>query len=299
VITGLRHLPLIVAATIAAALPPQALGDTQHYSSDTSFSSYSYQEQQGTRDADGGCEFTGPAITESGADTVSLGADEVSYDPDTCRTTYRVGTLTEGWGDSPPETEDTTQDDSGTQQTPGLQEPEPRQAPCRPWLPCDVPAEPASTFSASASSAPIWYPRKELYSSIAWEEPFQLDVNKTEVWLNFRSTDTCAAAGRTYHRARNSWRWGTGWRRTHSAGGIDAYCTYVARWNNARFVNDIFCDVIYGPGYPPAPQTRTRMWPNRAIGLPAGRHRPYRVYSKAGGCSDLLHVELRWKVRRL
>jgi hypothetical protein len=260
------------------------------------FDSSSYQTDYGSRDADGGCQFAGPSFAESGADSVSLGAEEVSYDPDTCTSQYKVGPLTEGWGDSPPESAGATVDDSGTLSVAGLQEPEP-EPPCRPWIGC---ARASMQESAVTSSAGTWYPRKELYSSIAWEDPFQLDVNKTEVWLNYRSTSTCAGAGRVYHRARNYWLTESGWSRTHSEGGLDGpFCTYVARWNNARFVNDAFCDAVTPGTYPFAPQTRTRMWPNRAIGLPAGRHRPYRQYSKAGGCSWLLHVELKWKVRRV
>ena len=289
-----RSLALIaVASMLCSALlsttAPTAQAETQYYNGNMSFSSSSQRTEYGTRDADGGCEFAGDFFPESGADSLSLGAEETSYDPDTCTSVYRVGELSEGWGDSPPESGGVTVDDTGTQSAPGLQEPPVR---CRP-IPCETSVEPQS----SATSSTQWYPRKELYSSIAWEDPFDIDVNKSEVWLNFKSTDSCAGAARVYHRRRHYWLSETGWNRTHNEGALENYCTYVARWSNARFVNDRFCDIIGAPyGYP---QTRTRMWPNRAIGLPSGRHKPYRRYSKAGGCSSLLHAETKWKIRRV
>jgi hypothetical protein len=287
-------IALVLCSGLFAAVAASAEAETQHYNSDMSFSSYSQRTEYGTRDADGGCEFGGEFFPESGADSLALGAEELSYDPDTCTSVYRVGHLREGWGDSPPESGGVTVDDSGTESTPGLQEPPP--PPCRPWFPCESKAFSAESQSSTTSSTQ-WYPRKELYSSIAWEDPFQLDVNKTEVWLNFKSTDSCAGAGRVYSRRRHYWLSETGWSRTHDQNGREVHCTYVARWNNGRFVNDRFCDIIGAPYF--YPQTRTRMWPNRAIGLPRGRHKPWQRYSKAGGCSSFLHAETKWKIRRV
>ncbi len=308
-----RTLALFSTLAFIVATPPlEAQAHHYSYNSDMGFRSFSYQRIQGTHDDDGGCTFSDSGLAdfkESDADYLNYGAEEVSYYEDTCRSQFKVGPLTEDWGDSPPESGGVTTDDTGEEEAAGLEGPEPE--PCPTFDPCmpettrtqpDRPGRGSKRPQTLSASSTTWYPRKQLYSSIAWEDPVEIDVNKSEVWLNFRSTDGCAGAASIGHRARHYWLSETDWSRTHAEGGLDGpFCTYVARWSNARFVNNYFCDgasLPIGASFPAA-QTRTRMWPNRAIGLPAGRHKPVRSWSKAGGCQGLLSVELKWKVRRV
>jgi hypothetical protein len=295
---GLVKFAAVVGIGLAVGLPLRAEAATYHYSSDMGFASFTNQTEYGTLTVEEGCQFAGDFFPESNADNLAMGAEEISYDSDTCRSEYRVGRLTEAPRDWPPPPDsDGTIDDSGETWVPGLQEPEPP-AVCAPFDPCPLRRASPAKAQVTAASSRRWFPRKVLQSSIAWEDPFQKDVNKTEVRLNYRSTDDCAAAGRVSHWWRHSWLSETGWERTHEEHTYQAFCTFAATETKARFVNDLFCDIIGSPQEDPPP-TRTRHWPNRAIGLPAGRHKPFREYSKAGGCSFLLHVELKWTIRRL
>lgn len=306
-----RRISLAIMAAAAVLLvtiaPPVAEAATYYYESDEGYSASSYQTEYGTRDADGACVVGGPTFPESDADTVSWGAEEVEYDPDTCRTVYRCGPLQEGWENTPPESGGRLSDE-GSGEEPGLEESAPPPQ-CRPWLPCPS----SSTYSqrgvselqrgvsglaSSSGEARRWYPRKELYGAIWYEDPIHIDVSKTEVWLNFKSTNTCAAAGRYKWRWHENWLDESGWQRDRHEFSKSTSCSLVSIADRASFKNDEFCKRI-GLPFIPTSTTRTYIWPNGVTGLRSGRHHPFRSYRKLGGCSWALSSEVRYKVRRL
>lgn len=251
----------VVPSSVFAAVPPTLDGpNVVYYPQDMPFTSSSLEIIQGTRDSEGACDVDGPLLSTE-ADTASLGAEEIAFDPDTCRSQFAVGAVAPDPDDSAPADPTVARDEGGSE------------------------FDGVADGSGAAAAASSCCSRKVAVGYSAWEDPIQLDVNKVQNSVNFKASSTCAAASRGGLWDRISWRFGSGWYVLHR--DLDRYwaCDRVVSKTYARFRNRIL-------------GTRTRMWPNRTVGYPGGRTNHQCLgLSKTGTGADRLHSECKLSVK--
>lgn len=233
------------------------------------------------------CVITPPLLATT-EETATLGSEEVSFDPATCRSLFRVGTVAADPQDSTDPQDPVCSRASGVDG--GVSDS--TMETCEPGTQADeAGGELAGESDASSISAARAWPRRRVavgYS--AWEDPWELDVNKVQNSVNYAGSPNCASASGGSLWDRISWRFSTGWSPLYR--DLDTYwgCDRVVSKTYARFRNVLFCN--------PFRETRTRMWPNRVEGFAGGAvgHQPLGM-SKTGDCASLLKAEAKLSVR--
>jgi hypothetical protein len=215
---------------------------------------------QGTTEGARGCRFEGELTVTP--ETPAVAIDEVAHDPDTCRSLVRTGEIA-----VPKEASDTpekgmTVDQGGDSPTATYDE--------------------AGASGGSTAASPA-YPRKIARGYSAWEDPAEIDVAKSENWLNWNPNAVCAAAGWSTQGYNRNWY--AGWHSEFHIFTRDESCQAIISKSESSYENSIFCN----------PASITNVWflPNRVRGLEDGIAKQNWDAGKNGDCAGLLHFEQR------
>ncbi len=236
----------------------------QYGESDLPFTTSSLNVVQGSRETGIGCRFTGELTVTP--ETPAVAIDEIAHDPDTCRSLVRVGEI-------PVPTESSATSEKGMTVDQGGD-------PFSVTAGQDVGSTPDAGTEAAAAAV---YPRKVARAYSAWEDPPQIDVAKSENWVNWNPTANCASAGWSTRGYRRNWY--AGWHSEFHIFEDGANCERVFSKSDSSYENTIFCN----------PFAVTNVWflPNRVRGLPAGVATHNWDAGKSGDCASLLHFEHR------
>lgn len=264
---GIKRLrAAVLGAALAFFALPAAVASSDlsgpnvvHYPSDMEFVSSSERIIRGTATTAPapGCEF--PITQTSLPDDRPVGVEEIAFNPDTCEALVLEGEIAQS---------EITEEQIGDPTATGLD--------------MNSLLEPLPSGDLITVQEMAWR-RAILHHSSAWEDPAQLDVNKVENWINWKPGQSCAAANWSEFGYRQSWRDGTGWRRSYHNWDRGANCDRVLSSSVATFENKPFCN----------PSTFTYTWysPNRVRGYAAGRYAWDHWAGKGGDCAGLLHFE--------
>jgi hypothetical protein len=230
--------------------------DIQYGESDLNFRSSQLRIVSGVRQLDGSCWFEGEL--RASPSTPAVGQEEIAYDPDTCQSLVRYGELRSASEPSAESATATTQSEVSSD------------------------SESASLGLVPSEKNAVLYQRQLASGYTAWEDPFQLDVNKSKNEVNWRPSRYCAGARSSDVNMYLSWRSGTGWYKEYRDWIRYSNCERVASTTHSSFENPTFCA---------ANVTNTWYLPNRVWGLPAANAVHGWEAGKSGGCTDLLHLE--------
>lgn len=201
------------AAAGSAARTPQPLADS------------SRELVQGTRNSQGGCDFTPPDVLTLAPGQRAIEIDQVSIDLAACTTVYEVGVPAVGPATAGQPTDMSTLTASSVPTSHGPAGPVPGRR---------APSPPGSVQPLSYSGSGSGYEK-------AWQtDIINLTVNSVQSNLSWSWNAGCTQSGAG--SVNYYWRSGSGWEPPYNNGSwIYRNCSYAQVWSQADYKNTGFC----------------------------------------------------------
>lgn len=259
-LSPLIALSIVVPASAAttSSAPPAAASSWVYYPVGVHLSGVIQTTVQGSRSADGSCIISASGQGKGKAGGPARAVIEVGYDAATCQAKYDSGTLPSSTSIPSPNS--------------------------------TYPGYSTQVESGSIPATPTSQPDPAAYQDNQWLDPFGIQVDAQEQWINWSVSGGCD----TYISWTTKWStYPDGWYKNWSHNPGYANCSSAGSHPSSEMSNSYFCAAInLGAG------TTTHVWfgdisgtvyGDHLVGYPNGSY--YWSYndSKSGGCNSMLH----------